>query len=495
MSERQHTIKELLCNAEDYNIIGFSQQIVTNIQYDSRKVSAGTCFVAVQGTTTDGHNYIESALKSGASVIICEKLPETNTINNNVTFVITSNSRKCLAAISHKYYDDPSEKLIMIGVTGTNGKTTCTFLLKSIIESEGLNCGIIGTTGIFSGNKKIPATHTTPESREIAKILSEMVNDGMKYVIMEVSSHALVQHRTDYIKFKAAIFTNLTHDHLDYHKNMQSYAESKKLLFSSLEPDSFAIINYDSEWAEFMVEGIKCKNILTVGREKGSDYLIKRQKSDLSGIEYIILHNSNLINVITKLSGDFNIDNTALSAIAAQAVGISRHSIQHGLSITNGAPGRMEKIILKNNAAAIIDYAHTPDALQKALLTCKSVLNNDKKSKAKLICIFGCGGDRDKTKRPEMGKISSDIADLTIITSDNPRSEDPSHIINDIVNGINTASNYIAITDRAEAIKYAAEHSNSNDIILIAGKGHEDYQIIGNEKLHFDDKEEVIKYT
>lgn len=487
-------IREILNNINDYELIGVPQHSINGIAYDSRKVQPRFCFVAIQGDKEDGHKYIEEAISKGATLIVCEKLPQNYNSLNDVVFILTKNSRKFLAQISHSFYDFPANKLKTIAVTGTNGKTTITFLIKSIVESAKLKCGIIGTTGIYIGDKKIDATHTTPESLELSELLSKMVDEKVDYVVMEVSSHSLVQNRVYGINFAAAIFTNLTHDHLDYHHNMVNYAAAKKYLFENLSEESHAVINSDSEWAEYMVRDINCQNISRVGRTKNDEYRIIREEVDISGIVLTLYNKNEVIDIVSSMTGSFNIENLSLAAVACRKLGLSTYSVQHGLSVSNGAPGRMQRINLMNGAIALVDYAHTPDALEKALKSCKNLIPSSNKKSSKLISLFGCGGDRDRTKRPEMGKISSQIADISIITSDNPRSENPDEIIKDILTGIETKHKYLIITDRLEAIKKAVELSKSGDIILVAGKGHENYQIIGGVKHHFDDVEELEKF-
>jgi UDP-N-acetylmuramoyl-L-alanyl-D-glutamate--2,6-diaminopimelate ligase len=493
---KYHNLVNLLAKSEDYEIFGNIDIEINGIAYDSRKVTDGCCFVAIEGEKFDGHNFIPRAIESGAISITCQKLPDDYLeLSKKITFILTKDSRKCLAEISNAYFDFPSEKMKMIAVTGTNGKTTCTFLLKSIIELANFKCGIIGTTGIFIGDEEIPATHTTPESLELFEILSKMHKSGVEFVAMEVSSHSLIQQRVHGIKYDAAIFTNLTHDHLDYHKTIENYASAKKILFSGLESDTFAIINSDSEWSDFITDNINCKNIVKVGSNNiQNNFKIKDEKVDLDGISYS-LENVNLnLKIKSNLTGKFNIENSSLVAVTCLCLNISRAIIKKGLARTNGAPGRMQRVRLRNGAIALIDYAHTPDALEKALQTCKNIIIERGLSESRLICVFGCGGDRDKTKRPEMGKISGTYADITLITSDNPRTENPTEIIQQIYSGIPDDSKFAVFEERRIAIIYAAEISKDNDIILIAGKGHEKYQIIGTTKHHFDDLEEISKY-
>lgn len=477
---------DLLGYLEVQKIINNADFSVTDIQYDSRKVQNGSIFVAMPGEVTDGHIYINSAIEAGAKALVCEELPDE--LNSNCVYIQVDNSRRALAQLSHNFWNNPSASFKVIGITGTNGKTTITFLLKEILESVGYKCGIIGTTGIFIGEEKYPATHTTPESKEIAEIMAEMRDMQVDYCIMEVSSHALVQRRADCILFDTAIFTNLSHDHLDYHKTLQNYANAKKILFDMLDENAFAIINVDDEYSELMVCDSEAK-IIRVGTSDNADYEISQEEINLSFTKFYLNDNEIQLNLI----GRFNIENVALAYAGSIKFGINHEQIVAALKSAKGAPGRMQRININSGAAAIIDYAHTPDALDKALKTCKEILSQSN-SGGKLICVFGCGGDRDRTKRPIMGEISSEIADLSIITNDNPRTENPDNIINDILSGISKREKCEIIKDRQNAIEHACNTSRKNDIILVAGKGHEAYQIIGKERLHFDDAEVITKF-
>jgi len=366
--------------------------------------------------------------------------------------------------------------------------------MKSMFEAFGETTGIIGTTGIFFGKEKIEATHTTPESLELAGILSKMKNAGVKNVVMEVSSHALHQHRADCINFDSALFTNLTHDHLDYHLTMEEYASAKKKLFEMLKPDGTAIVFDNSPFSEFIVENIKAKNKFFIGRKNTCNYIIDNENLSLHKSSYNLLTKSTgSIELQTKLTGRFNIDNSAIVAAWFLNKGYSLDKVREFLSQAEGAPGRMQKVNIGNGAIALVDYAHTPDALEKALLSCREILKNSGIEAGRIISVFGCGGDRDKTKRPEMGGISAGLADFSFVTSDNPRTENPEAILDDIFSGIgqNLLSRCERIADRSKAIEKAVRFSRNGDIILIAGKGHENYQIIGKEKIHFDDVEEL----
>ncbi len=479
---------------EDINIIDRKGSVpaeISKICYDSRKVEADDIFVAMRGEITDGHKYISKAIELGASVIVCEEFPED--INENIYYIKVNNSRTVLSQLAHNYFDRPAEKLDIYGVTGTNGKTTITFILNQIYEALGYRTGIIGTTGIFIGNKKIEASHTTPESLELAEILAEMLSSGIQKVFMEVSSHALVQSRADNITFKTGIFTNLSHEHLDYHNTMEEYAEAKGILFSRIRPDAFAIINGDDEFANQVTQKSSTNNIIKIGRKTSNNATITKETSKISGMDFNLSYKEE-ISFTTSLIGKFNIDNLSMALLVPLLEEEDKTKIASAVSAVKGAPGRMERINLKNGAVALIDYAHTPDALEKALKAAKDVLL-ESGSEGKLISVFGCGGDRDKTKRPLMGRISTETAHFSIVTDDNPRTESPEQIRKEIFGGIKVRRNCCEIPGRAEAIKIAYQISMEGDIILIAGKGHETYQILGTTKHHFDDKEEILKWS
>ena len=471
-------------------VIGNADIKISGISYDSRKVQADMLFVAIKGEQFDGHDYIRFAIDQGAKAIVCEYIPSGIT-QDGVAFILVEDSRATLAQISHQWYNFPTSDMTVIGVTGTNGKTTITFLLKKIFEKAGNKTGIIGTTGIFIGDDEFPATHTTPESLELAAVFDNMRQEKVDVCIMEVSSHALSQKRVNNIKFKCAIFTNLSHDHLDYHKTMDNYAEAKKILFNLLDPDRFAVVNGDDKFASLMVTGIKSDEICLVGRKVDSEFRIINEKIGLKDSSFEL--NNKLYSTI--LPGRFNVENVSLSIAAALKLGIADNIIASALRTAQGAPGRMQRIDLYSGASAFVDYAHTPDALENALSTCKEILELNNNENARLICVFGCGGDRDSSKRPVMGKIAAKIADVAIVTNDNPRTEAPINIINDILSGIEDKGKCLIIQNRAYAIKKACAIAKEGDIVLIAGKGHEKYQIIGTEKLHFDDVEEVRKFS
>lgn len=489
-------LKDLIEKVEISQIIGTDSIEINGIAYDSRKIESSWLFVAMKGSQVDGHDFIGKAIENGAKAILCEHLPEG--FYEKITWIVSNDPREALAKISHNFFGNPTQKMSIIGITGTNGKTTTTFLMKSIFEEAGDKCGLIGTTGIIIGDEFIPATHTTPESLELCAYFDLMLKKGVKTVLMEVSSHALDQHRVDYIDFDTVLFTNLTPDHLDYHKDMVDYATAKKKLFDMLKPEAKGLLFNLSEFTDYFVQDTKARTYL-MGRFDSPDFLIGNENIGLGNSEFRmslpLKFGIPTINIKTKLSGRFNIDNAALAAGAAILNGVDIKIVIKALSNAAGAPGRMQTVNLSNGALALVDYAHTPDALEKALIACREVLQHAG-AVGRLITVFGCGGDRDRTKRPVMGNIASDKADLAIITSDNPRTEDPNAIIREIYAGIDDANrrNVMIIPDRAEAIDYAVEISKMNDLILVAGKGHEDYQIIGKEKLHFDDTEQLMRF-
>lgn len=477
-----------LINSLKYTeVIGSIDITINNIQFDSRNIEDGDVFVAIRGTESDGHEYIESAVSFGAKVIVCEEKPKA--LYDNTTFVIVEKSRKALARLSANYYNNPSNELSIIGVTGTNGKTTVTFLISKLLARLGHESAIIGTTGIYIGEEKLDATHTTPDPISLNKVLREVADRGIGYVVMEVSSHALEQNRADYIDFDAAIFTNITHDHLDYHRTFEAYSEAKKLLFDNLKSDAIAIVNVDDAGHKEMISDTKAKAI-KVGWDVEADYQIMNEEFDHTGSTFEIEMNSLKVGVNSPLVAQFNIINLSLSLVTvSQLCNVGFSSLISDLSQITSAPGRMERVPLSNGAIAIIDYAHTPDALEKAGKACKELITS---VGAKLIIVFGCGGDRDKSKRPSMGEAAEKFADRIIVTDDNPRTENRDKIFTDIEKGLTKAGNYLIIKNRAEAIIEAVKISNKGDIILIAGKGHEDYQIIGTQKIHFNDKEVVL---
>lgn len=483
------TLSSLLIDTEVIKIINNNSKNIESICFDSRESQVNSLFIAINGYEVDGHKYIDQAIKKGAIAIVCSVLP--NNIDNKVSYVLVKDSRKALAEIANIFYDEPSKGVKLFGVTGTNGKTTFTFLVNSILNNLGIKNGIIGTTGIFLGKEKIESNQTTPDPLTLNKIINYFKERGVESICMEVSSHALSQFRAHKLDFDATAFTNISHDHLDYHSSFEDYLEAKSLLFQNQKCDSYAIINSDDDNAKYILTKSKGKNI-TVGINDNPDFQIKSTSTSLGRIEFVLfdkLSNSSF-KVESNLTAFFNIYNLSQAIVLVHKFyGIPMERVVVASKNVRTAPGRMESLSLRNEALAIVDYAHTPDSLQKALQSCRELLKYN--SNSRLIVVFGCGGDRDKSKRPIMGEISAKYADKVIITDDNPRTESSEKIIIEILDGIEKKDKALCINNRQLAIKKAYEMSNKGDIILIAGKGHETYQIIGKDKYHFDDMEEI----
>lgn len=456
---------------------------INQIEFDSRKVCQGTLFVAQRGVVSDGHNYLDSAISNGAVAVVVEELPQN--INDEVVYIQVENSSYALGILAKNYFHDPSSKLKLVGITGTNGKTTTATLSYDLFSSLGYCCGLISTIVNKIADKNFPTERTTPDVLSLNKLLLEMVEAKCEFVFMEVSSHAVVQHRIAGLSFFGGVFSNITHDHLDYHKTFTNYINAKKGFFDSLSSEAFALTNIDDKNGEKMVESTKAQKY-TYSLSRLADYKTKIVENCFEGL----LLNINGKDVNTMLVGRFNAYNlTAIYAIA-RLCGLNDQETLVGLSKLKAAAGRFEPHYLKNGATAIVDYAHTPDALENVLSTINSI-----RTIGVLVTVVGCGGDRDKTKRPQMASIAQKGSDILILTSDNPRTESPESILKDMNSGINDFDKVFTITDRREAIKLAAQLTKGKgDIILIAGKGHETYQEINGVKYHFDDKEEVAKY-
>lgn len=456
---------------------------INQIEFDSRKVCQGTLFVAQRGVVSDGHNYLDSAISNGAVAVVVEELPQN--INDEVVYIQVENSSYALGILAKNYFHDPSSKLKLVGITGTNGKTTTATLSYDLFSSLGYCCGLISTIVNKIADKNFPTERTTPDVLSLNKLLLEMVEAKCEFVFMEVSSHAVVQYRIAGLSFFGGVFSNITHDHLDYHKTFTNYINAKKGFFDSLSSEAFALTNIDDKNGEKMVESTKAQKY-TYSLSRLADYKTKIVENCFEGL----LLNINGKDVNTMLVGRFNAYNlTAIYAIA-RLCGLDDQETLVGLSKLKAAAGRFEPHYLKNGATAIVDYAHTPDALDNVLSTINSI-----RTTGVLVTVVGCGGDRDKTKRPQMASIAQKGSDILILTSDNPRTESPESILKDMNSGINDFDKVFTITDRREAIKLAAQLTKGKgDIILIAGKGHETYQEINGVKYHFDDKEEVAKY-
>ena len=475
----------------------FGRMVVTHdvevhaIQYDSRKVEQNDCFVALRGTGVDGHRFISEAMNKGAKVVVLEDdnaLPDSLAMHTGVVKAVVPDSRKALALMAANFYGRPAQKLQAVGVTGTNGKTTTTHLVKSILQADGQQTGLIGTIEYMIGSQTIPAPHTTPESLELHGLFAGMVNAGCTSVSMEVSSHALYQSRVHGIDFSVAAFTNLTQDHLDYHSSMEDYFGAKKILFDGLKPTSAAVTNADDEWGNKIAQSTQAKK-LSYGLSSGSDFKATNIELSLHGIAMSIEQHGTKSTITSPLLGRFNVYNVLTAYTIGKALNIPERTIQQGIERLEKVKGRFERVSSPNGWTAIIDYAHTPDALEQCLRAVREVI-----PAGRIITVFGAGGDRDKTKRPLMGKIASELSNLSIITSDNPRTEEPMQIIRDIAKGISKTAGAEQEVDRRKAIHKAIGLARSGDVVLIAGKGHEEYQVVGTEKIHFSDREVVEEY-
>ena len=455
---------------------------ISGICYDSRKAEPGFLFAAIKGFESDGHKFIGKAVENGAAVILCEDKPA-----EDIPYILVENSRSALAFASAAFFGNPADKMNIIGVTGTSGKTTTTNLIKHIIESQtGAKVGLVGTNGNMIGSLMLHTEHTTPESLELHKLFADMVDAGCKYAVMEVSSHSLTLDRVAGINFSTAVYTNLGLDHLDFHHTMEEYAAAKKKLFSMCNK---ACINLDDSWAEYMLQDISCPVITTSAQDSSAALFADEIKLSASDVSFKALYNGESTDMTLSIPGMFSVHN-ALSAVSAcLSEGMDIVSCSKGLSTASGVKGRVETVPTDGDYTIIIDYSHKPDALKNVLKTLKPV------TAGRLISLFGCGGDRDRTKRPIMGQVALENSDLVIVTSDNPRTEDPQAIIDEILTGMQNADKpYKVICDRIEAIHWAIDNAEPGDVILLAGKGHEDYQVIGHNKIHMDEREIVADY-
>lgn len=479
-------LKILLHNIDFSEIKGADNEDITSIVFDSRKSISGSLFVAIKGTVTDGHNFVQNAVESGCRAVVCERLPEI--IADGVTYVVVENSEKAVAELARAFYGDPSRKLKLVGVTGTNGKTTVATLLYQLFRKLGYKVGLISTVVYKINDKDIASTHTTPDVVRLNGMFSEMVAEGCEYCFMEVSSHSIVQKRVWSLDFDGAVFTNITHDHLDYHGTFVEYIRAKKELFDNLKKEAFALYNCDDRNGEVMVQNCRAKKY-SYALSSVADFRCDVLESHFEGT----LMEIDGQEVWSRLIGDFNAYNILSIYATAKLLGVNREELLTNISSLTTVDGRFDYITSPEGVTAIVDYAHTPDALQNVLIT----VNKIKSGSQKLICVVGCGGDRDKTKRPEMALIAVKNSDFTIFTSDNPRTEKPDDILADMVVGVSGngsfSSCYVTISDRLQAIKMASVMAKSGDIILIAGKGHETYQDICGVKNHFSDKEEISK--
>ena len=476
-------LSDILKSVKVTQVIGNTEMPVTDIVFDSRKVQLACLFVAVKGTQTDGHDFIEQAIKKGAKAIVCEKLPVQK--SDEIVFIKLDNSAKALGQLASAFYDNPSSKLKLVGVTGTNGKTTTVTLLYNLFKKLGYKVGLLSTVRNYIDDKVIDASHTTPDAVQINNLMRRMADYGCEYCFMEVSSHAIDQHRIAGLDFAGALFTNITHDHLDYHKTFAEYINTKKRFFDDLKPESFALINTDDKNGRVMVQNTKAK-VKNYAVRSVADFKAKIIESHFEGS----MLNIDNVDVWTYFVGRFNAYNILAVYASAVMLGFDKNEILTALSEMKPVEGRFETLRSLNGITAIVDYAHTPDALLNVLNAINQIRNDDQE----LITVVGAGGDRDKTKRPEMAKIASVNSDKVILTSDNPRSENPNAIIDDMKAGVDAENKkkVLSIVDRKEGIRTACLLAKQGDIILIAGKGHETYQEINGVKQDFDDRE-VIK--
>ncbi|MFS4473548.1 UDP-N-acetylmuramoyl-L-alanyl-D-glutamate--2,6-diaminopimelate ligase [Chryseobacterium sp. T20] len=475
-------ITELVNRIPVLEIHGDNNREVTELVIDSRKVTGNSLYIAMRGTVVDGHSFIASAIEKGAAAIVCEEFPET--LVENVTYVQVKDSSKALGHLASNFYGNPSQKLKLIGVTGTNGKTSVSTLLFDVFKNLGYPAALLSTVEIRIGEEIIPATHTTPDVITINRILAEAVEKGCEFAFMEVSSHGIAQNRIEGLHFKIAGFTNLTHDHLDYHKTFEEYLKTKKRFFDQLEDTAIAITNVDDKNGNVMLQNTKAKK-KSYALKTMADYHGKLLEVDFNGM----LLNFNGKEFWTTLTGKFNVYNLLLVFGIAEELGFEQDEILQAISKLKRVSGRFETFKSDGGIFFIVDYAHTPDALENIL----DSINDIRTKNERLITVFGCGGDRDHSKRPEMGNIATKKSTLAIITSDNPRTEDPAQIIKEIEAGVEPQnfSKYTSIPDRKEAIKMAIKFSEPKDIVLVAGKGHETYQEINGVRHHFDDKEVI----
>jgi len=502
-------LRKLLEGVEVKKIAGDPLKEVEGIAYHTKQIGKGFLFAAIRGLEADGHQFIEEAVQKGAGVVVSEEEREVS----DRTLILVPNSRRALAKISSNFYGDPSSRLKLIGITGTNGKTTTTYLLESIFRKAGCDVGVIGTINYRFGQKTTPAPNTTPESLDLQRILWEMVKEGTSHVIMEVSSHGLDLDRVFGCQFDGVVFTNLTSEHLDYHKTLEKYFESKKKLFSDYLVESrkkrrFAVTNHDDPRGGKMVEGIDLP-VIRYGLSPSCDITADQVTSSFEGLSCRVRTPRGDLSLRSKLIGDFNVYNILAAVSVGIGMEVPLETLKKGVEGLEGVSGRFEKVENTRGFHVIVDYAHTHDALERVLLGLKGIIENGTQNHGKMITVFGCGGDRDRTKRPLMGEVAGKYSDLAILTSDNPRTEDPLAILEEVEKGFKSLplrewhpdeielwrskKGYLKVPDRREAIRMAIRLAQPSDTVLIAGKGHEDYQIVGKKRFPFDDRIEAQK--
>ena len=472
-------LRELIKNLSIIEMNADAELEISGVSYDSRKTEKGDMFVAIRGFEADGHKFIPKAVENGAAVILCEEKPSCD-----IPYVLVSDSRYGLAIVSRDFFGDPASEMTMIGITGTSGKTSSSYLIKHMLESKlDAKVGLIGTNGNMIGDEFLHTEHTTPESYELHKLFRHMADSGCTHVVMEVSSHSLTLERVAGIHFDVALYTNLSQDHLDFHGTMEEYAAAKRKLFSMC---SLGCFNLDDAWADFMRGGASCRTMTFSTEKNEADLVAKDIRLTADGVRFASVSGDEISMTKLGIPGMFSVYNALGTMSVGLALGLSLADCSDAMSSAKGVKGRLEIVPTGRDFSVVIDYSHKPDALEKVLKTLKPV------TRGRLIALFGCGGDRDKLKRPIMGRIAADNADLVVVTSDNPRTEDPDEIIREIVAGMKDKRTPTkVICDRREAIAWAIDNAAPGDVLLLAGKGHEDYQVVGHEKHHMDEREIV----
>lgn len=472
-------LRELIKNLSIIEMNADAELEISGVSYDSRKTEKGDMFVAIRGFEADGHKFIPKAVENGAAVILCEEKPSCD-----IPYVLVSDSRYGLAIVSRDFFGNPASEMTMIGITGTSGKTSSSYLIKHMLESKlDAKVGLIGTNGNMIGDEFLHTEHTTPESYELHKLFRHMADSGCTHVVMEVSSHSLTLERVAGIHFDVALYTNLSQDHLDFHGTMEEYAAAKRKLFSMC---SLGCFNLDDAWADFMRDGASCRTMTFSTEKNEADLVAKDIRLTADGVRFASVSGDEISMTKLGIPGMFSVYNALGTMSVGLALGLSLADCSDAMSSAKGVKGRLEIVPTGRDFSVVIDYSHKPDALEKVLKTLKPV------TRGRLIALFGCGGDRDKLKRPIMGRIAADNADLVVVTSDNPRTEDPDEIIREIVEGMKDKRTPTkVICDRREAIAWAIDNAVPGDVLLLAGKGHEDYQVVGHEKHHMDEREIV----
>lgn len=473
---------ELLRNLDVLDASAAMDMEIGGVSYDSRKTQPGDLFVAIRGFESDGHKFIPAAMARGAAAVLCEEAPSDGT-----PYVRVADCRKGLAYVSREFFGDPAKEMTLIGITGTSGKTTSSYLIKHMLEMKlDAKVGLIGTNGNMIGSECLHSDHTTPESYELHKLFRRMADEGCTHVVMEVSSHALALERVAGIEYDVGVYTNLSQDHLDLHGTMEEYAAAKRLLFRQCK---LGCLNADDKWTDFMLNGATCKAMTFSAESDSADLTAKDIRLSATGVRFAAVYKDELALTRLAIPGNFSVHN-ALGAIAVGlSLGISLADCCDAMASAKGVKGRVEVVPTDGDYSIIIDYSHKPGALETVLQTLRPVV------KGRLVCLFGCGGDRDKVKRPIMGAIAADNSDFVIVTSDNPRTEEPEEIIREIVAGMkNKRTPKKVVCDREEAIHWAIDNARPGDVILLAGKGHEDYQVVGHEKRHMDEREIVADW-